>query len=67
MKMQRELSLIVDGSKSITELGEQLNNLKEELYIKEQLSKERRVVAKELEQAIHEQLEALYMDKVVLL
>ena len=63
---KRELSLIVDGSKSITELGEQLNNLKEELYIKgEQLSKERRVVAKELEQAIHEQLEALYMDKVV--
>jgi len=61
-----ELSLIEGGAHSITELAEQLDQLKEELYFKgKQLSKERREVAKLLEQAIHEQLEALYMDKVI--
>jgi len=61
-----ELSLIEGGAHSVTELAEQLKDLKEELYLKgKQLSKERRSVAKKLEEAIHEQLKALYMDKVV--
>lgn len=65
-KSMKELSLIEDGANSKTELAEQLKELRLELFSKGKLlSKERRVIATELEQAIHEQLKALYMDKVV--
>lgn len=61
-----ELSMIEGGANSKTELAERLKELKIELLTKgEGLSKERRKIATKLEQAIHEQLQALYMDKVV--
>src|SRR5690625_1340360 len=61
-----ELSLIEGGANSKTELAERLKDLKIDLLTKgKALSKERRKIATKLEQAIHEQLQALYMDKVV--
>ena len=61
-----ELSLIEGGAKSKTELLEKLEMLETELVSKgKKLSTNRREVAKSLEISIHEQLQALYMDKVI--
>lgn len=61
-----ELSLIEGGAKSKTELLEKLELLKNQLVSKgKKLSNTRREVAKDLERAIQEQLQALYMDKVI--
>lgn len=60
-----ELTMIEEGAQSRTELAEQLNELEAELLKRgEVLSDKRREVADKLEKAIHEQLSALYMDKV---
>ena len=61
-----ELTLIQGGAKSKTELLEKLEKLKKELVSKgKKLSTNRRKVAKSLETSIHEQLQGLYMDKVI--
>ncbi len=61
-----ELARIESGASSKTELGEQLNMLEAEVVHKgEKLSKARKLVAVQLEESIHEQLQALYMDKVI--
>ena len=61
-----ELSMIENSSESKAELSEQLEKLEADLLEKGALlSEERRKVALQLEKAIHGQLQALYMDKVV--
>lgn len=61
-----ELNLIENRTGSHSELAEKIKILETSLIQKgKELSKERRLVAKGLEDAIHQQLEALYMDKVV--
>lgn len=61
-----ELSLIENSNESKSELSEKLKVLEKRLVTKgKELSKARRLVAERLENAIHEQLQALYMDKVV--
>lgn len=63
---KEELTLIQGGANSKTELSEKLEMLKKELVSKgKKLSTNRREVAKNLETSIHEQLQALYMDKVI--
>src|SRR5690625_2458900 len=65
-KAVEELSIIEGGSHSKTELAERLQDLKQ-LLLKQgkELSQARRDIASKLEEDIHEQLKALYMDKVV--
>jgi len=62
-----ELAVIENSSESKDELSRKINELTDVL-IKQgtKLSKKRRAVAADLEQAIHQQLQALYMDKVEL-
>lgn len=61
-----ELSMIEGGSNSKTELAEQLQDLEKVLLRRgKELSEARRQIALGLEKDIHEQLKALYMDKVV--
>lgn len=60
-----ELSLIENSTESKSELLDRLEKLEKKLLENGRaLSVQRRVVAKDLEQAIHDQLQALYMDKV---
>lgn len=60
-----ELSVIENSTESKSELLDRLETLEKKLLKKGKvLSAKRREVAKGLEQAIHDQLQALYMDKV---
>lgn len=61
----RELSEIENRSESKEELADKLQNLEKQLEMKgHAISKKRREVALFLADAIHEQLQALYMEKV---
>lgn len=61
----KELNLIENRTGSNSELADKIKKLQKSLLTKgKELSKKRRAVAKDLEAAIHEQLQALYMDKV---
>ncbi len=64
-KSTEELDRIENSTESKSALLDQLEELEEKLLVKgKKLSKIRRKVADELAEAIHEQLKALYMDKV---
>ena len=59
-----ELAMIENSSESKAELTEKMVELEQRIVEKgKQLSKERRKVSTKLEEAIHEQLKALHMDK----
>lgn len=61
-----ELKMIENSSESKTELSEKITRLEKSLEEKgQQLSEARRETAKRLEKDIQEQLQELYMDKVV--
>lgn len=64
-KSVEELAQIENRTGSNSELAAKIQQLEKSLFAKgKELSEKRRAVAKDLEAAIHEQLEALYMDKV---
>ena len=59
-----ELAMIENSSESKAELSEKMVDLEQKIVEKgKQLSEERRKVSTKLEEAIHEQLKALHMDK----
>lgn len=59
-----ELAMIENSSESKAELSEKMVDLEQKIVEKgKHLSKERRKVSTKLEEAIHEQLKALHMDK----
>jgi DNA repair protein RecN (Recombination protein N) len=61
-----ELESIENREGQLDRLGQELEKLEKEIVEKASaLSNERRRIAKELEEAIHEQLKELYMEKVV--
>lgn len=65
-KIAAELNQIMNRENHLTNMTKELSSLSEELIKRgSELSEKRRVVAKKIEQAIHEQLKELYMEKVV--
>ena len=65
-KIAAELNQIMNRENHLTNMTKELSHLSKELIKRgSELSEKRRVVAKKIEQAIHEQLKELYMEKVV--
>ncbi|AEB29359.1 factor for double strand breaks DNA repair and genetic recombination [Carnobacterium sp. 17-4] len=65
-KIAAELNQILNRENHLTNMTKELSSLSKELIKRgNELSEKRRVVAKNIEQAIHEQLKELYMEKVV--
>jgi len=65
-KIAAELNQIMNRENHLTNMTKELSSLSKELIKRgSELSENRRVVAKKIEQAIHEQLKELYMEKVV--
>ncbi|WP_407372235.1 DNA repair protein RecN [Carnobacterium sp.] len=65
-KIVAELNQIMNRENHLTNMTKELSSLSKELIRRgSELSEKRRVVAKKIEQAIHEQLKELYMEKVV--
>ncbi|MER2174072.1 MAG: DNA repair protein RecN [Carnobacterium sp.] len=65
-KIAAELNQIMNRENHLTNMTKELSSLSKELIKRgSELSEKRRVVAKKIEQAIHEQLKELYMEKVV--
>lgn len=65
-KIAAELNQIMNRENHLTNMTKELSHLSKELIKRgSELSEKRRVVAKKIEQTIHEQLKELYMEKVV--
>lgn len=65
-KIAAELNQIMNRENHLTNMTKESSHLSKELIKRgSELSEKRRVVAKKIEQAIHEQLKELYMEKVV--